>query len=61
MIKILDAKLSYKGKRYQLEFKEEITNLEEYRDRLLNDNVHLVELDEWSEDKPIIYFTYEEE
>ena len=41
MIKILDAKLSYKGKRYQLEFKEEITNLEEYRDRLLNDNVHL--------------------
>lgn len=61
MIKILDAKLSYKGKRYQLEFKEEIANLEEYRDRLLNDNVHLVELDEWSEDKPIIYFTYEEE
>lgn len=61
MIKILDAKLSYKGKRYQLEFKEKITNLEEYRDKLLNDNIHLVELDEWSEEKPIIYFIYEDE
>lgn len=59
-MRILDAKLSYKGERQKVEFKEKITNLEEYRDKLLNDNIHLVELDEWSEEKPIIYFTYEE-
>lgn len=60
-MRILDAKLSYKGERQKVEFKEKITNLEEYRDKLLNDNIHLVKLDEWSEEKPTIYFIYEEE
>lgn len=59
-MRILDAKLSYKGERQKVEFKEEVEDIDLYREELLSKNIHMVDIDEYSEEKPMIYFTYEE-